>query len=135
MSSSARGGQASGSLRKAWDAAVDWIMRKEVVGIDKNGNKYYRSASMLTRCHAVMCSLAWLELLTISLQPSGTLRRLVGRRWSDARSNGVHYTSTMSLLMFPLSAWDRSGSFCWQDADFVLQPVGLVSLMINVLTG
>ena len=27
---------------RAWDAAINYIMRKEVVGFDKNGNKYFR---------------------------------------------------------------------------------------------
>ena len=42
MSSVSKGHHATGMLRKAWDSAVDLCMRKEVVGLDKNGNKYYR---------------------------------------------------------------------------------------------
>ena len=44
MSSISKGNRATGIVRRAWDAALDFIQRKEVVGMDKNGNKYYRSA-------------------------------------------------------------------------------------------
>ncbi|KAG1679427.1 hypothetical protein FOA52_007719 [Chlamydomonas sp. UWO 241] len=32
----------TGMVRRAWDAMGDWLMKKEMVGLDKHGNKYYR---------------------------------------------------------------------------------------------
>jgi len=32
----------SGVFKRAWDAMSDFVMRKEVVGFDKKGNKYFR---------------------------------------------------------------------------------------------
>ena len=47
MSSISKGNRANGFVRRAWDAAIDFIQRKEEVGVDKNGNKYYRFESCL----------------------------------------------------------------------------------------